>query len=141
MKILEASANLINDLREYDAAIEQNDYLNKLIRNSDSFLLLDKEDKFVGAAGICQIWEGMGEAWLIASDRVKQNGLVFARAVRRGLLSIINTRNYHRVQTTVDNSFPEAIRFIEFLGFQKEGLMKAYSADKKDYWMYSKGAD
>ena len=46
--------------------------------------------------------------------------------------------NIRRLQTAVKEEFLTGVRFAEWLGLQKEGLMKYYGLDQTNYWRMPK---
>lgn len=93
-------------------------------------------------AGIIKLWPGVGEATVYISkkyfdgtlslkDRIKA-----AKVIRRYFHLILSNMTFHRVQATVDTSFKRALRFIEYMGFDQEGLAKKFGPDKEDYMRY-----
>jgi RimJ/RimL family protein N-acetyltransferase len=44
----------------------------------------------------------------------------------------------HRIHVTVDAANLVALKWIRAMKFQKEGLLKSYTYDKKDMIMYSR---
>ena len=46
--------------------------------------------------------------------------------------------NIRRLQTAVKEEFYTGVRFAEWLGLKKEGLMKYYGLDQTNYWRMAK---
>ena len=89
-------------------------------------------------AGVAPLWPGVGEGWAVASQHIYRHGVSAARAARRGFSGVIERSQLHRVQTAVLVGAPRLSRFAQFLGFEREGLMRAYGSDRKDYDLYSR---
>jgi len=110
----------------------------KRMENKDRAFTLVDNGHLVAAGGIIPIWEGMGEAWLIPSDVMPRYRLRVIKTLRRRIDEIIDADNLRRLQATVRADYDVAVRFIEFLGFKREGLMKNYGPGGADHYMYSR---
>jgi len=50
---------------------------------------------------------------------------------------IIEKNDLHRVQASINELDPEAIRFAKWLGFKDEGMMPKYGPDGSNYYRMS----
>ena len=117
-----------------------NDYTvwaNKLIHNGMAFTGVEN-GHLVGAAGLAPLWEGVAEGWFLGGWRLHDNKFAAIRIIRRELDRMVKENNLHRLQCVVRTDWPEAQKFIEFLGWESEGVMKKYTFDKIDYIRYAK---
>ena len=91
----------------------------------------------LGVAGIYELWDGVGEGWLLFSPSfyVGNRRISVVRRVRRefDLLGIL----FDRVQIHVDSTVENGLEFARFLGFNVEGLMEKYCRGR-DYWLLSR---
>lgn len=106
-------------------------------REGRSFSLIDNGHLIV-AGGIFEIWPGMGEAWLIPSDKIKNYKLKMIKTLRQHMDKIIQEDNLVRLQASVREDFETAHRFIEFMGFKREGLMTNYGPDGANHFLYAR---
>lgn len=90
----------------------------------------------LGVGGVVVYWPGVGEAWLFLSKHVIEHKLKAAFYVRSMMQTSIEELNLHRLQCTVRADFHKAIKMVERVGFLREGVMKAYTEDKIDTYMY-----
>ena len=102
-----------------------------------SFTLL-ADDNIVLCGGITPIWDGVAEGWVISSKRIFQNKIKAARLIKKRTDLLCNNNKIWRLQTAVKANFTIGVRFAEFLGLKKEGLMKMYGPDKTDYFRMAK---
>ena len=58
--------------------------------------------------------------------------------LKNHIKTITEEDELHRLQATVRDDFDVAKRFIEFLGFKREGLLKNFGPDRCDHIMYSR---
>jgi len=92
----------------------------------------------IAVGGVALLWAGVGEGWVIASDRIYSHGIGVARSTRRLLDTMAKAEKLHRIQSAVLTSDERLPRFAKFLGFQREGEMRNYGVDKKNYDLYSR---
>ncbi len=87
-----------------------------------------------GCGGIVQTAiPHIAECWCIFSDKFRT---VFKTAVKR-IRKAVNECQYNRIQAVTEIDFPEGQRLLEFLGFEKEGVLRKQGFDKRDNIMYS----
>lgn len=98
-----------------------------------------EEGRPVGIFGIAPVDEGVGMFWGVVSDDARGRGLRWVKRRMRFVQGwlMVQMGVYRRLQTTIrlDREYK---RFIELLGFQKEGLMRKIAADGGDLWLYSR---
>lgn len=94
-------------------------------------------DQVIVCAGVMLMWPGVGTAWAVTSPLIEKYALAGSTAVMYGLRDIISEHKLHRVQAPVYEHFKRGIRWVEFLGFHKEGLMIGYGREKENYWLYA----
>lgn len=90
---------------------------------------------FVG--GIVPKWTGVGEGWLLVDKALPILVQPYKKEFFIGFNYYMTLLGYDRIETSVLKGFDQGIKFIEGLGFEKEGLMKKYGPDGKDYWRYA----
>lgn len=95
----------------------------------------------VGCAGIMPLWPGVGHAWAVLSEVALAHPVTLTRAVQRELARIERDHGLHRVQATVGETHVAGRRWLAWLGFEVEGLMRNYGPDGEgDYWLYGRAA-
>ena len=98
-------------------------WLDRMEKKDRAFTLIDN-GHLVVSGGIIPIWERMGEAWLIPSDQIPKYKLKIIKTLRDHIDLITHEDGLRRLQATVRTDYEVAVRFIEFMGFKREGLMK-----------------
>lgn len=94
------------------------------------------EGEIVFCCGVHFRWGGLGELWATYSPIAARYPLVLRYT--RGLIGVLfREHGYRRLQAAVDPRFEAAVRFIEHLGFEREGLMHSYSPNGDDYALYA----
>ena len=96
------------------------------------------DGKFVARAGLIPLWAGVAQAWMTVSDTVILHKIPLARKLRRQLSDQMWLRSIYRAQADIHAKHERAIRLVEWLGFENEGLMRRFGAEGDDYFRYAK---
>ena len=93
-----------------------------------------------GVGGMVVHYEGFGEFWLILTKDCTEDlsGLMILREIQAFIDDRIEVHNLHRAQAIIRVSNTKAIKMIEFLGFEMEGMLAQYLPDRADAFMYAK---
>ena len=102
-----------------------------------AFTLLDNNVP-VCSGGIIPTWLGNAQGWVISSKRIFRNKIKASRLIKERTDLLCANNKIWRLQTAVKADFKIGIRFAEFLGFNKEGLMIGYGPDKTDYYLMAR---
>ena len=126
----------MNDkLMEIDASFTENRLDTAII--GLSYTLLFNNNPVI-AGGIIPIWDGVAEGWVMSSKRVFDHKIKSAASVKRRLDLLCTNNKIWRLQTSVKEDFKTGVRFAEWLGLKKEGLMEKYGPDKTNYYRMAK---
>ena len=126
----------MNDkLMEIDASFTENRLDTAII--GLSYTLLFNNNPVI-AGGIIPIWSGVCEGWVMSSSRVFDHKIKAASAIKKRLDYLCINNNIRRLQTCVKEEFTTGVRFAEWLGLEKEGLMRKYGLDGTNYWRMAK---
>ena len=126
----------MNDkLMEIDASFTEN-RLDTAITGLSFTLLVN--NNIVLAGGIIPLWHGVAEGWVMCSQKVFDHKIRAASSVKKRLDYLCINNKIGRLQTAVKEEFYTGVRFAEWLGLKKEGLMKYYGLDKTNYWRMAK---
>ena len=102
-----------------------------------AFTLLDNNVP-ICSGGIIPTWLGNAQGWVISSKRIFRNKIKASRLIKERTDLLCANNKIWRLQTAVKANFKIGIRFAEFLGFNKEGLMVGYGPDKTDYYLMAR---
>lgn len=100
--------------------------------------LLNDAYEVVACAGVIIAWGGMGEFWMVPGKLVPRYAKSVWKEAKLFIADSIGRYNLHRIQATVRERDARAIRWIERLGFEKEGLMRCFGADRDNHFMYAR---
>lgn len=106
----------------------------KNLMNGPAYTLFNGQP--IACGGIILLWKGVGEGWAITSPSVERHQIVFARTIWKYLESIIKEHKLERVQTIVDAEHKMSQKWVERMGFHKEGLMSKYIGGR-DFYRYA----
>jgi RimJ/RimL family protein N-acetyltransferase len=108
--------------------LENRGYGEALASRGDAFTgFID--GRVVGCVGVLPMWEGRAEAWALLARDVGLRGM---REVHNAVLRYLEMCPYRRLEAHCDADFPQARRWLEMLGFEFEGPLRAYKPDGKD---------
>ena len=99
------------------------------------------ESAIVAVGGLQIKWEGVGLLWLMLTADCKKYGihsLLALEAIKEKVEYLIKKNNLWRAEAAVRFDFSQAIKMIEFFGFEREGLMRKHCPDKADSYLYAK---
>jgi len=102
-----------------------------------AYTLLDNNVP-ICSGGIIPTWLGSAQGWVISSKRIFRNKVKASRLIKERTDLLCANNKIWRLQTAVKADFKIGIRFAEFLGFNKEGLMVGYGPDKTDYYLMAR---
>ena len=96
------------------------------------------ESKVFMIGGVYGLWQNVGEAWFMMSSHAYK--MPFAAAKYSSLLldHVQEDNKLQRIQASVHADDSQAIRYVEWLGFENEGLMKRYGPDGSDYYRFAR---
>lgn len=109
------------------------DYLISLEKNSVAFSGL-VNGKVIGIAGFLQLDVQRAIIFAILDKNSGEHFLAIHKAVRR----FLELQPFPRIEAAIDCNFDQAVRWIEMLGFEKEGRMKKYFSNNNDAYLYSR---
>jgi RimJ/RimL family protein N-acetyltransferase len=88
----------------------------------------------VFAAGVSIFWPGVGEMWIriLEPDILLGHAFEILDLGKRMLSEIVADLDLHRLQAIVRADDEKTLRFDRFMGFEEEGRMGAFYADRCD---------
>lgn len=105
--------------------------------NNGVYSIKTKDDKDVLAiAGTFFIRPELYESWMIVPEDALEIANKNMKTIVKDAKTFIKILPTGRFQTYVRKDFKKAQRFLEFLGFEKEGLMKDYYPNM-DCYLYA----
>lgn len=88
----------------------------------------------VGCLGLIHQGHGRALAWALLS-RDAGRAMV---SMHRGVRQFLDSCGVRRVEAAVDCDHGPALRWAHMLGFEVEGKMRAYTADRRDAFLFAR---
>jgi RimJ/RimL family protein N-acetyltransferase len=126
-KILEADSEYIKVMGDAQNLEQDNLAFTGIVNNKPIF-----------AAGMKIIWGQVAEGWVIATSEMWNHPIGVAKAIKKDFARVAKEHDIKRVQTGIRKDFKEGIRFAEWLGLEREGLMKNWGFDGSDQYLYAR---
>lgn len=101
-----------------------------LVEHGSAYTAL-ADGKPIAAGGVQRIDTGVGAALILGTDDLSKHPKEFTELMIRMRDQLMDDLELHRLQCDVLMSKPEWIRWTEYLGFKKEGVMRQLR-DKQD---------
>lgn len=101
------------------------------------YTLMD-DDVILGMGGVHNMWDGVGEAWLVISEYGFDKPRTIAKWTNVMFDVVQEEYGYKRIQAAVSLKDNDALRFVKWMGFEEEGVMRKYGPDGSDYARYAK---
>lgn len=97
------------------------------------------DGKVVGCAGVRPLWPGVGEAWAVFSLEALDRRVSLFRAAARGLAALEDAQALRRIQATCHADHAAGARFLQALGFEREGVLRRYGLHGEgNYFLYAR---
>lgn len=96
-----------------------------------------KDNKIICSGGVIPVWDKVFEGWVMGSHLIWQNRISAAKIIKKGMEFLIQENNIVRLQTAVKKDFYLGHRFAQWLGMEKEGIMKKYQ-NNEDYIRFAR---
>jgi hypothetical protein len=91
------------------------------------------DDRIIASTGILLQFPGLGSLWGLVSQDAGPHVVRMYRAACR-FLEIPKLR---RIEATVETDFEDGCRWLELLGFEREGRMTKYGPNSEDHYRYA----
>lgn len=85
-------------------------------------------------------WSGVAHCWAIISDSVQLCPKSFHKCIRNLIETSFKGVDLHRLEATVRSDFDMGQKWLISLGFEFEGVLRYYGADRSDYKLFARYA-
>ena len=110
----------------------------QIIEETGSALTVFIDNQPAMCVGIIDIWDGLGEVWIVVSNAIESRPVSVARGMRELLDGYFEQGGDRRIQSNVRADWATARRFAKFVGMKEEGLMPSFGPEGADYVRYAK---
>lgn len=125
---------MTNEDFEYlkDHSISRGIFKNTPIETEFSFSL-EHEGTLLGSGGFRLINETTSWVWIDMTYESRKHIHTVYRVIKEWLDVFVKDKGIIRLQAYIDPNFPEAIRTVQHLGFERESNMKRFYPDRDAY--------
>lgn len=113
------------------------DFLNVMEDAPHCYTMIG-DGRIITCMGIMKLWDGVGEIWQLPSIYVKDHMREYCQFIKQKMDEVSKDLKLWRMQT-ISPADGLHERWMQFLGFECEGLMKNYTRFKTDCFRWSKG--
>ncbi len=97
-----------------------------------------KGDLVLAIFGAQFVRPGVYHVWGLVSTEVAKHPISFFKAAEKTLAWYERTSKTHRIQMDIRAGHFDLMKWAHLLGFRHEGIMRAYSEDRSDHYLYAK---
>lgn len=101
---------------------------------------LTEAGKLYAVFGCVPVWPGVVETFFIPSKDFDKKKVAGIKLVKQNEEIMKRALNVHREQTTCPVTNKVAKRWLEFLGYSQEGIMKEYGPNREDHYRFARVA-
>lgn len=113
------------------------DYATMMFQKSSYAVTIYYKGKILLCGGIVHMWPGVGDGWFFFDEDTPEIFKEIPKTFVKGVRSYFNWVPLQRIQTIVDPEFPTAAKFLRFMGFDNEGIMRKYHSNGNDYYRFA----
>ena len=95
-------------------------------------------DLVIACGGVACAWPGFGEAWILPSIHVKRFKKAFFKVSLGFMEDVFDQLKLRRLQATIREQDKTSIRWINAMGFQREGLLRKFGQGGENHFMYAR---
>jgi hypothetical protein len=125
----------LQEAQQYFAGTVLDEGYGAMLEQSMAFTALDDTGQVIVCAGCEERWDGCATAWALLSCDAGQHMVGVVRAVKGFMQHVAPWR---RVEAAVDVGFEPGERLMKLLGFECEGVAKAYRPDGADCTIWAR---
>lgn len=137
IQIMKLRPEHLLDIRVQDAQMVQQispSYAREVVANEGVAYAAVLDGRTIACAGIAEAHRDRGIAWAMLADEA----LAHFRLIHRAVSRVVQNAPWRRVEMTVDVNHSAGIRWAERLGFEREGLMRSFTPDGRDCYLYAR---
>lgn len=90
----------------------------------------------VAMGGVAPNHPGVGQAWMVGTDRIGEMGIQIAHTCRRAVRALFADGGLHRIQAHSIASHDWAHRWLRSIGFSEEARLPAYGKGGEDFLVF-----
>lgn len=104
-----------------------------LVDGGPCFTAMDG-DEILACSGVIKQWDNRAIAWALISQHAGKQFVRIHKAVNR----FLESTEFRRIEAFVDADFEQGHRWIQMLGFEREGYMREFTPIGNDAVLYAR---
>jgi RimJ/RimL family protein N-acetyltransferase len=108
-------------------------YGPSLVEGGPCFTAMDG-DEVLACSGVIKQWDNRAIAWALISEYAGKHFIRIHKAVNR----FLESTEFRRIEAFVDADFEQGHRWIQMLGFEREGYMREFTPAGNDAVLYAR---
>jgi len=109
------------------------------VSNTGPCFSIFNDESLVACAGLIQHWYGRFHGWVLIDKSLDRYGLLWMhRRIKRYMAKFQEDELYRRIETVVDISICQNMRWPSMLGFKQEGHLSKYDSQGRDYILFAR---
>lgn len=100
-------------------------------------LTIMADGRVVACLGVQVLGGRIGECWAVFSPEASGHILYITKVIMRHLARAVRDFNLQRLQAFARVDLETAWRYLEVLGFEREGCLRKFGRDGSDQYIYS----
>lgn len=124
------------DLRTRESEDITREILENVVESSVAVSVIT-EGRVVAILGYFEQWAGVYEVFLVPSTYLKTYAKSVLPLIKMYLDRLFKEHGAHRLQSSAHDDLQTDV-FMEYIGFECEGVLRKYSANKQDYKMWAR---
>jgi len=103
----------------------------------DDWFSIFKNEKLIMFGGNTKWWDGRCSLWTVYGADLSVRDWAFIYSVTDDYIKFLRSNGFWRIEASAKTTKLEYCKFLDRLGFNKEGLMRNYSPFREDCYLYS----
>ena len=128
--VMDVAGSVLNE----QAGIDLMELARKSKTKGPCLTLVNEKNETIACGGLAMMFKGSAEIWVRLS---KKAGPHAVKALREQMYRWIEGHRLVRLQATGPVAWEKLPPFLEWLGMQREGVLRKYGPHGEDYLMYS----
>lgn len=106
-----------------------------------AYTIFDAEGKVIVCLGVQILWGRVGECWAVFSPEARKHPKAITETTIKYLTRIVADFKLERLQAYARTDLKSAWKWLEILGFEREGCLRKLGRDGSDQYIYGMTRD